>query len=86
MSFEQGPNLDQKKEKSQDELAKIGERVFTEISRIKEKVEELKKQKQDLLKDDSNSSKKFLSVENIEAIICQLEVKLITLEDLAGIE
>lgn len=37
MHFEQGPNLDQKKEKNQEELAKIGKEFLRKFLKLKKK-------------------------------------------------
>jgi DNA replication initiation complex subunit (GINS family) len=86
MTFEQAPSPYEEKERSQEELIKIGERVFEKISQTKEQIKKLKEEKQKLLENNSNSDEESLRIKNIEIIACQLEAKLITFEDLAGIE
>ncbi len=86
MNFEQRresePNQENN-EMSQEELAKIGERVLAGISQTKEKIEELRNRKQEIVTKGGDNEDALKYIENI---LPAFEAKLESLEGFAGMD
>ncbi|MFA5368468.1 MAG: hypothetical protein WC303_00485 [Candidatus Paceibacterota bacterium] len=86
MNFEQRRELEpnqENNEMSQEELAKIGERVLAGISQTKEKIEELKNRKQEIVAKGGDNEDALKYIENI---LPAFEAKLESLEGFAGMD
>jgi hypothetical protein len=86
MNFEQRRELEpnqENNEMSQEELAKIGERVLAGISQTKEKIEELRNRKQEIVVKGGDNEDALKYIENI---LPAFEAKLESLEGFAGMD